>query len=116
MDAIGLKGTAGSGAPVVGQNGAPFGYQCLLKIVLGQRAVGGLAIGLDALQRFLIIDQLLAKGLSQYVFGQVVTGGTQAAGGDDNIRPLPGQLHRLLGALRIISHHGVPVDIEPQGA
>ena len=116
MDAIGLKGTAGSRAPVVGQNGAPFGYQRLLKIVFRQRAAGGLAIGLDALQRFLIINQLFAKGLGQYIFGQVVTGGTQAAGGDDDVRSLPGQFHRLLGALGIISHHGVPVDIEPQGA
>ena len=116
MDAIGLKGTAGSRAPVVGQNRTLFGYQCLLKIVLRQRAAGGLAIGLDALQRFLIIDQLLAESLGQYIFGQVITGGTQAAGGDDNIRPLPSQFHRLLGALGIISHHSVPVDIEPQGA
>ena len=114
MDAVRLEGTAGSGAPVVDQNGAPLGDQGLLKVVFRQGASGAPGVVLDALQRFLVIDQLFPKNLGQDVFGQVVTGGAQAAGGDDDIGPAPGQLHRLPGPLRIVAHYCVVVDVKPQ--
>ena len=115
MDAVRLEGTAGSGAPVVDQNGAPLGDQGLLKVVFRQGASGAPGVVLDALQRFLVIDQLFPKNLGQDVFGQVVTGGAQAAGGDDDIGPAPGQLHRLPGPLGVVPHHGVPKHVQTQG-
>ena len=90
--------------------------QGLLKVVFRQGASGAPGVVLDALQRFLVIDQLFPKNLGQDVFGQVVTGGAQAAGGDDDIGPAPGQLHRLPGPLGVVPHHGVPVDVQAQGA
>ena len=115
MDAVRLEGTAGSGAPVVDQNGAPLGDQGLLEVVFRQGASGDPGVVLDALQRFLVIDQLFPKNLGQDVFGQVVTGGAQAAGGDDDIGPAPGQLHRLPGPLGVVPHHGVPKHVQTQG-
>ena len=115
MDAVRLEGTAGSGAPVVDQNGAPLGDQGLLEVVFRQGTSGDPGIVLDTLQRFLVIDQLFPKRLGQDVFGQVVTGGAQAAGGDDDVGPAPGQFHRLPGALGVVPHHRVPKHVQTQG-
>ena len=114
MASLCLKGAAGGGAPVVFQNGAALGQHGLLKVVVGHRPAGALEIGADPLRRTLVKDQLLAKGLSQHIFREVVAGGAQAAGGDDDIRPPLGQGHRLLRPLEIVPHHGVPVDVQPQ--
>ncbi len=85
-----------------------------MEVVVRHRPAGALEIGADALSRPLVEDQLLAEGLGQHVFGEIVAGGAQAAGGDDDVGPLFGQSHRLLGPLEVVPHHGVPEDIQPQ--
>ncbi len=114
VDPIRFKGAAGGGAPVVGQDGAPLGEHGLLEVVVRHGPADTIKIGADALRRTLVKDQLLAKGLGQHVFGQIVAGGPQASGGDDDVRPLFGQGHRFLGPLEVIPHHGVPKDVQPQ--
>ena len=114
MASLCLKGAAGGGAPVVLQNGTALGQHGLLKVVVRHGPAGALEIGADALGRPLVKDQLLPEGLGQYVFGEVVAGGAQAAGGDNDICPLFGQSHRLLGPLEIVPHNGVPEDVQAQ--
>ena len=116
MDPLRLKGAAGGGAPVVHQNGAPLGEHGLLVVVLGEFAAPVFGELLQPAHRVLIPVQLFPKGLRQHVLGQVVAGRAQAAGGDDNVRPLLGDGHRLPGPLGVVPHHCVPIHIQPQGA
>ena len=91
-----LEGHAGGGAPVVVQNRAPLGQHGLLVVVLRHGAAGvePLKVGLDAAGGGRVEHQLFAEALGQHVFGQIVAGGAQAAGGNKNVRPAFGQLHR----------------------
>ena len=59
-------------------------------------------------------DQLFSKGLGDGHFGQVVAGRSQAAGGDEDIRPVPGNVHRLADPLGVVPHDGVIVDVDAQ--
>ena len=61
-----------------------------------------------------MVDQLLSKSPGQDVFGQIVAGGAQAAGGDDHVGPLFGNGHRVPGPLGVIPHHGVPIYVQAQ--
>ena len=61
-----------------------------------------------------MVNQFLAEGLGDGHLGQVVAGGPQAAGGDEDIRPVAGDVHRLADPLRVVPHHGVIVDVDPQ--
>ena len=114
MHTLRLKGAAGGGAPVVFQHGTPLGQHGLLKIVFRHGAFGALKVAADALGRRFMEHQLLAKGLCQHIFGQVVAGRAKTAGGDDDVRPALGQRYRLPGTVGVIPHHRVPVDIQPQ--
>ena len=116
VDPVGLKGAARGGAPVVGENGAALGQHGLLHVVLRHGPANAGKVGADALGRSLVKHQLLAEGLSQDVFGQIVAGGAQAAGGDDDVRPPLGHVHRLADPLGVVPHHGVVIDVQPQGA
>ena len=114
VGAAGYKGHPRGGAPVVVQHGAAFRDHGLLEVVLGDRgAPGGEALP-DPLGGGLVVDQLLAKGLGHGHLGQVVTGGPQAPGGDEDVRPAPGDVHRLADPLGVVPHHGVVVDVDPQ--
>ena len=114
VDPLGLEGAAGGGAPVVGQHGAALGEHGLLEVVLRHGAAGAGEVAGDAVGGPLVKDQLFPKSLGQHVFGQVVAGGAQAAGGDDDVGPLFGDGHGLLGPLGVVPHHGVVVDVQPQ--
>ena len=59
--------------------------------------------------------QGLAKGLADGLLGQVVIGGPQAAGGDDDVRPLPGDVQSVFQALGVVAHHRVPEDVDADG-
>ena len=117
-DAVGLKGAARGGAPVVGEDGAALGQVGLLEVVVrhGTAGVEPLEVIPDPLGGRLVIHQLLAKALGQHVLGQVVAGGSQAAGGDDDVGPALGHLHRRLQPLGIVPHHDVVVHVDAQGA
>ena len=116
-DAAGLKGHAGGGAPVVVQHRAPLGEHGLLVVVLrhGPAGVEPLEVGLDAAGGGLMEHQRFAEALRQHVLGEVVAGGAQAAGGDDNVRPGAGQLHGGAEPLGVVAHHRVVVDVDAQG-
>ena len=114
MDPFGLKGAAGGSPPVVGQDGAALWQHGLLQIVVRHGPFRLGKVGADALRRGLVKDELFTKRLGQHVLSQVVAGGAQPAGGDDDIRPLLGDSHRLPGPLRIVAHYCVVVDVKPQ--
>ena len=116
MAALRLEGAAWGGAPVVDQDGAALGEHGLLKIVLRHGPPGAGKIIPDALGRGLVEHQLLSKRLGQHVFRQVIAGGAQPPGGDDDISPPLSGGHRLPGPLGVVPHHGVPVDVQAQGA
>ncbi len=59
--------------------------------------------------------QLLTEGLTDGLLGQIIVGGAQATGGDDDVRPAAGNGQGLFQALRVVAHHGVPEDVDPQG-
>ena len=72
-------------------------------------------VGIDGdFIKLVLEDEPLPEGLADGLFGEVVVGGAQAAGGDDDVGPLFGQSHRLLGPLEVVPHHGVPKDVQPQ--
>ena len=60
-------------------------------------------------------DEGLSEGFADGLFGEVVVGGTQAAGGDEDVRPAAGDVQRLPEAVGVIAHHGVPEDVDAQG-
>ena len=116
MDSLRLKGTARGSAPVVGENGAALGQHGLLKNILRDGPACADKVAADALGRSLVEHQLFAESLGQDVFRQVVAGGAQAAGGDDDVRPPLGHVHRLADPLGVVPHHGVVIDVQSQGA
>ena len=116
MDSLRLKGTARGGAPVIGENGAALGQHGLLKNILRDGPARADKVAADAPGRLLVVYQLFSKGLGQDVFGQVIAGGAQTAGGDDDVRPLSGDVHRPADPLGVVPHHSVVIDIQSQGA
>ena len=114
VDAVGLHGYPGGGAPVVVQDGGPLWDHGLLEIVFRDRPPHGGEPVPNPLGRGLVVHQGPAKGLGHGNFGEVVTGGAQPPGGDENVRPLASNVHCLADPLRVVSHHGVIVDVDPQ--
>ena len=86
MDAAGLKGYSGGGAPIVGEDGTALGEHGLLVVVFCDGAAQGFEIRLNAAGGFLVADEFFSKTLGQDVFGQIVAGGAQAPGGNDDVR------------------------------
>ena len=115
MDAIGLKGAAGSSSHRVVEYRAALRQLRLLDIVLRHLHMDILfKKGPNILQNVRMQHQGLAEGLTDGLLGQVVVGGAKTAGGDDDIRPLPGDVQRFLQPPGVVPHHGVPEDIDPQ--
>ena len=77
MDAVGLHGYPGGGAPVVVQDGGPLWDHGLLEIVFRDRPPHGGEPVPNPLGRGLVVHQGPAKGLGHGDFGEVVTGGAQ---------------------------------------
>ena len=71
-------------------------------------------MALDAVQRLLIHHQLPAKKGGDRLLAQIVIGGAETAGGDDDVRPRKSKLQRLPQALRVISYHALVIDVDPQ--
>ena len=61
-----------------------------------------------------MIDQLFPKRLGQDVFGQVVTGGAQAAGGDDDVSTVLCLADYALETSRIVTDNGLVEYIDAQ--
>ncbi len=61
----------------------------------------------DVFQTFLVPYQLFAKYLGNGFLGQVVVGGTQAAGGDDDVGPGCGPFQHFGKAGGIVAHGGL---------
>ena len=111
---VGLKGHAGGGAPVILQHSAPLGEHGLLEVVFSHGPLHLDKAVTNSLGRGLVEEEPLAEGLGQSHLGQVVAGRTQTAGGDDDIRTGPGNVHRLADPLRVVPHHGVVKDVDAQ--
>ena len=62
----------------------------------------------------LVHDQGHAEGFTDDVLGQVVIGGAQAPGGDDEVGPVPGGLHSLPQPGGVVPHHALPIDADAQ--
>ena len=60
-------------------------------------------------------DQGQAKGGGQGLLGEIVTGGPQAPGGDDDVGPVLGDVHGGAEPGGIIPHHSVVVDVDANG-
>ena len=60
-------------------------------------------------------DQGLFKQVADGLLGQIVAGGAEAPGGDEDVRPGPGRLQGLPQPLGIVSHRGVPAHVDAQG-
>ena len=76
---------------------------------------GGLVEGPDVLQNVRVEHQGAFKGGADGLLGQIVIGGAQTAGGDEDVRPAAGDVQRLLEPLGVVSHHRVPEDVDAQG-
>ena len=114
MHAIHAEGTARGGAPTVFQHRAPTGQIGLLEVV-GRHGAPGLGkVVPDALLTLGVKLQRKSKGPRHHLFGQVVAGGPQSPGGDEDVCPASGNLHRLGQAGGVVPHHGGVVDVEAQ--
>ena len=116
MDAVRFKGAAGGGAHGIVEHGAALRQLGLLGVVFRHGHMeGGLIEGPDVLQNVLVQHQLLAEGGADGLLGQIVVGGPQAAGGEDDVRPVAGNVQRLPQPLGVVPHHRVPEDVDAQG-
>ena len=68
----------------------------------------------DPLGAFRVVDQGLAKALRQRLLGEIVAGGAEPPGGDDQIGAEAGDVHRLNEPPGVVPHHGVPVYVDAQ--
>ena len=73
---------------------------------------GGLVKGPDVLENVGVEDKGLSEGFADGLFGEVVVGGAQAAGGNEDVAAATGDVQRLLQALRVVAHHGMPEDVD----
>ena len=89
-----------------------FRYQ-RLTVGVGSQAAPCPDIFVEALLLTLTLHKLFAEGLGQDLLGQIVAGGAEAAGGDEDIGALFCDLHALAQPLGIIAHHGVVSYIDP---
>ena len=62
----------------------------------------------------LVHDQLQPEGFGQQLLGEIVAGGAQAAGGDDHVRPAPGDFDARRHPRRVIAHDGVVEHVDAQ--
>ena len=108
-----FKGAAGSGAHRIVEDHAIGGKLRLLAVIFrhGQVDVPG-KISPNMLQHILPQDQRLAEGLADGLLGKIVIGGAKAASGEDDVRPLPGDVQRLPQPFRVVPYHGMPEHID----
>ena len=118
VDPVRLKGHAGGGAPVVVQHGAPLGEHGLLVVVLrhGPAAVELAEVVLDAPGGGRVEHQAFAEAPASTFLVRSSQVGPRPPGGDEDVRPGPGQLHRRPQPVRIVPHHRVVVYVDAQGA
>ncbi len=117
VDAVFLEGAAGGCAHGVVEYGAVHRQQGLLDVVFRHFfAHFGLEPGPDFLQDILVELQFPAKRLTDGLFGEIVVSGSQAPGGNNNVRSFPRGFQRLGEALGIVAHHRVVVDRNAHGA
>ena len=116
MDAVRFKGAAGGGAHGIVEHGAALRQLRLLGVVFRHGHMeGGLIKGPDVLQNIFVQHQLLAEGRTDGLLGQIVVGRTQAACGENDVGPVPGNVQSLPQALRVVPHYRVPEDVDAQG-
>ena len=116
MDAVGFEGTAGGGAHGIVEHHAPLREHSLLAVVVRHGGVKVFFVEVRDVREDLRVEhQRLAAGGADGLLGEVVVGGAQAAGGDEDVRPVPGGVHRLAQASGVVSHHCVPEDVDTQG-
>ena len=104
--AVLFKGTPGSRPACVVEDRAALRQHGLLGVVLGVFVPGG-DIVIEGFVFLFIPLQLQAEGLCQRVLGQVIAGGAQPAGGDDDVRPLLRYFNALLKPAGVVAHHRV---------
>ena len=115
MAAVRLENAPRRSAPVVWENDAPIGEHGLLEVILRHGSSMEILFKIvpDALRALLVEHQLFAKGRRQRLLGEVVAGGAQAPGGDDDVRPAFCDVHRPAQPLRVVSDHRLVVDVHP---
>ena len=116
MDAAAFKGAAGGRAHGIVEHGAARRQLRLLDIVFRHDHVDVVFKKRpNGVQNVRVKHQGLVKGGADGLLRQVVVGGAQAAGGDDDIRPPAGDVQGLTQPLRVIPHHRVPKDVDAYG-
>ncbi len=115
MDAAAFKGAAGGGAHRVVEHRAALRQKGLLGIVFRHGHMEGRLIkGTDLLQNVRMEHQGLSEGGADGLLGEIVIGGPQPAGGDEDVCPGPGQVQGLAQPAGVVAYHRVPVDINAQ--
>ena len=108
------EGEAGRGAVKVGENGAALRQHGLAQVVFRHYPVFLSEEGPDLLRLLLMQLERHAENFADDVLGQVVVGGAQAPGGDDEVGPVPGRLHGLPQPGGVVPHHALPIDADAQ--
>ena len=113
VDALRFEGAAGGGAHGVVEDRAALRQFRLLGVVLRHGDVeGGFVESPDVLENVGVEDEGLSEGFADGLFGEVVAGGAQAAGGDEDVRTAAGDVQRLPEALGVVAYDGVPEDVD----
>ncbi len=88
----------------LGQEGLPVG--------VGGEAAAGPDVLVQAPLLRLVYHEGQAEAIRQHLLGQIVAGGAEAAGGDDNVGAGFGDLHARPQALGVIAHDSVVLDVD----
>ena len=108
--AVLLKAAAGRGAAVVVKHRAALREHGLREIIVGELlAVADIVV--QPLALGLVLGELEAESLGKDLLCEVVTGGAEAAGRDDDVRAALSRLNTLTQPLRVIADDGVVLHV-----
>ena len=112
--AVLLDGTAGGGAVGIGENDGAFRHHGLFFVVLRHVDVELFMKFDDALEGLLVHLEFSPEISGNGLFGQVVVGGAQPPGGDDDVGAGKSEGEAFFEPFRVVAHHRLVVHSNTQ--
>ncbi len=103
------------GAIFVLEHGRALRYHCLFAVVFAHGPAGAGKIGCHPVISLLVPAKLFAQGRGGGLLGNIVVGGTESTGHNQQVAAGKCQGDRLFQPLGVVPHHRLMVNAEPQG-